>query len=131
MVSGWGGIKMPWKNKWAAADGQRCPNPKCTGGAIVCRTWAISDTETEFYRCTRCGHTWWGAAKPARVPLRVLALVALLFAPSAWAQSIQPLPQTNDLAALTATMQANAQNSGEYNGGTIRLYPGTLTPDSG
>ncbi|HTI79064.1 MAG TPA: hypothetical protein VL614_01300 [Acetobacteraceae bacterium] len=45
--------------------------------------------------------------------------------------SIQPLPVTSDLATLAAVMNANGLASGEWQGRTITLDPGDVTPGSG
>jgi hypothetical protein len=45
--------------------------------------------------------------------------------------SIQTLPVTSDLATLAAAMNANGMASGEWNGQTITLDPGDVTPGSG
>ena len=45
--------------------------------------------------------------------------------------SIQSLPVTADLATLASVMNANALASGEWQGHTITLDPGDVTPGSG
>ncbi len=45
--------------------------------------------------------------------------------------SIQPLPVTSDLATLAAAMNANGMASDEWQGQTITLDPGDVTPGSG
>lgn len=61
-----------------------------------------------------------------------LSVTTALVAPGlAEAQSIQPLPTGTDSPTLAAVMQNNAQNSGEYHGGTITLPAGVLTPGTG
>jgi hypothetical protein len=44
---------------------------------------------------------------------------------------IQPLPVTSDLATLAAAMNADGMASGEWEGQTITLDPGDITPGSG
>jgi hypothetical protein len=45
--------------------------------------------------------------------------------------SLQPLPVTSDLATLAAAMNADGMASGEWDGQTITLDPGDVTPGTG
>lgn len=58
-------------------------------------------------------------------------LLMLLLEPIAGVAQIQPLPTGGGQPALLATMQANAQASGEWDGSQLKLLPGMITPGQG